>query len=139
MDTNGQNTSRSPDAALQNTQLSYNEFLTQNPASGNLKIQASRGEGAIPTSNVRIMVLQNFDTGRVVFFDGTTDADGIIPRISLPAPPRASSYNSKDPQRGAVYQVYASHPSFRSQSYEIEIFDSITSILPIALSLPREG
>lgn len=121
-----------------NAAMSYDEFLRRNPAVGYLKVQASRARGALPTPGVRTSVIGHFSDARVLFFDGVTDADGIITGISLPAPPRAASLQSRDPRRGAVYQVYATHPDFAPAYYEIEIFEDITAILPVALRLPEE-
>ena len=116
----------------------YDAFLRRNTALGNLKVQASRAQNALPTEGVRISVIGRFDDARVLFFDGITDADGLITGITLPAPPRAASLQSDDARRGALYQVFASHPGFEPEVYEAEIFEGITSILPVTLRLPRE-
>lgn len=129
---------RSAYPAFPTDAITYNEFLQRNTALGNLKIQASRAQSALPTQGIRISVIGRFQDARVLFFDGVTDGDGLITGITLPAPPIASSLNSRDARRGAVYQVFASHPDFEPDVYEIEIFEGITSILPVALQLPRE-
>ena len=116
----------------------YDAFLRRNTALGKLKVQASRAQNALPTEGVRISVIGRFDDARVLFFDGITDADGLITDISLPAPPRAASLDAEDPRRGALYQVFASHPGFEPEVYEAEIFEGITAILPVTLRLPRE-
>ena len=118
--------------------VSYDEFLRRNTATGTLKVQASRARGALPTAGVRISIINRFSDARVLFFDGLTDADGIIDGIILPAPPAADSLNSDTARRGAIYQVFANHPSFEPQIYEVEVFDSISGILPVSLQLPRE-
>ncbi len=119
--------------------MRYETFLRENPAIGYLKIQASRAQGAIPSGGVRIVVAQNFEDARVLFFDGVTDENGIISGIRLPAPPRAASLDAKQPGRGASYQVYASHPNFEPGLYEVEIFEGITAILPVTLRLKKEA
>ena len=129
---------RSAFPALPADTIPYDEFLRRNTAEGKLKVQASRAQGALPTAGVRISVISRFADARVLFFDGVTDADGIIKNIILPAPPAAQSLQSDTARRGAVYQVFANHPDFEPQVYEIEIFDGITAILPVALQLPRE-
>ena len=118
--------------------ISYDEFLRRNTAIGTLKVQASRAQNALPTEGVRISIINRFSDARVLFFDGLTDADGIISGIVLPAPPAAASLDSDTAQRGAIYQVFANHPAFEPQIYEIEVFDGINAILPISLQLPRE-
>ncbi len=117
---------------------SYDAFLRRNTALGELKVQASRGRGALPTEGVRISVIGQFNDARVLFFDGVTDDDGLITGIVLPAPPRQQSLQAQDARRGALYQVFASHPDFEPDIYEIEIFEGITAILPVSLRLPQE-
>ena len=129
---------RSAYPALPTDTVSYDEFLRRNTATGKLKIQASRAQSALPTEGVRISVIGRFSDARVLFFDGVTDADGIIEGILLPAPPIASSLQSETARRGALYQVFANHPDYEPQVYEIEVFEGINSILPISLQLPRE-
>lgn len=129
---------RSAYPAFPTDAITYNDFLQRNTALGSLKVQASRAQSALPTQGVRISVIGRFQDARVLFFDGVTDGDGLITGITLPAPPLASSLNAQDARRGAVYQVFASHPDFEPDVYEIEIFEGITSILPVTLQLPRE-
>lgn len=129
---------RSAYPALPAGTISYNEFLRRNTATGTLKVQASRAQNALPTEGVRISIINRFSDARVLFFDGFTDGDGLISGIVLPAPPAASSLNSDTARRGAIYQVFANHPDFEPQVYEIEIFEGINAILPVSLQLPRE-
>lgn len=118
---------------------SYASFIAENPGTGYLKIQASRGQGAIPVGNLRATVFQVFENLRVQFFEGRTDADGLIEDIPLPAPPVAESLNASSAKGGALYQVYTELQSFEPQMYTIEIFDGITAILPVLPILSREG
>lgn len=126
-----------PSAAPSPGSQSYAAFLEQNPAIGYLKIQASRARQAIPIPNLEIYVLQNFRDARVLFYHGFTDENGIIDSIALPAPPKAESLNPQDPEPGATYQVYATHPDFEPDLYEAEIFEGITAILPISPQLKK--
>ena len=129
---------RSAYPALPTDAISYDEFLRRNTATGTLKVQASRAQNALPTEGVRISVIGRFSDARVLFFDGLTDADGIIDGIILPAPPIAASLNAETARRGAVYQVFANHPDFEPNVYELEMFEGVTAILPVTLQLPRE-
>lgn len=135
---NDPNLDRSAYPPLPTGTTGYDDFLRRNTALGSLKVQASRGRGALPTEGVRISVIGSFTDARVLFFDGVTDEDGLIDGIVLPAPPRQQSLQSQDARRGAVYQVFASHPDYEPDIYEIEIFEAITSILPVTLRLPQE-
>lgn len=129
---------RSAYPSLPTDAISYAEFLRRNTATGTLKVQASRAQGALPTEGVRISVIGRFPDARVLFFDGVTDADGLITGIILPAPPIAASLNPETARRGAVYQVFANHPDFEPNVYELEMFEGINAILPVTLQLPRE-
>ena len=129
---------RSAYPALPTENISYDEFLRRNTATGTLKVQASRARGALPTEGVRTTIIAQFSDARVLFFDGLTDADGIISGIILPAPPAAQSLQSDTARRGAVYQVFTNHPDFEPEVYEVEIFDGINAILPVSLRLQQE-
>ena len=129
---------RSAYPSLPTDTVSYDEFLRRNTAIGKLKVQASRAQGALPTEGVRISIIGNFSDARVLFFDGLTDADGLITGILLPAPPRTASLQPDTAGRGAVYQLFAAHPDFEPEVYEIEIFEGINAIQPVSLQLPRE-
>ena len=119
-------------------QISYEDFLEQNPKTGFLKIQASWAQQAVPISGLWIHVAQEFMGERVLFFEGKTDPNGIIDGIVLPAPPKAESFDPKAPHPGAIYQVYASREGLSPQRYEVEIFEDITTILPVTLGIAKE-
>ena len=48
---------RSAYPSLPTDAISYDEFLRRNTATGTLKVQASRAQGALPTAGVRISVI----------------------------------------------------------------------------------
>ena len=129
---------RSAYPSLPTETVSYEEFLRRSTGTGTLKVQASRARGALPTAGVRIRIISRFSDARVLFFDGVTDADGIIDGILLPAPAAQTSLSAETAQRGAVYRVFADHPDFEPEIYEAEIFDGVDAILPVTLHLPRE-
>ena len=129
---------RSAYPALSDDAITYDEFLRRNTAPGTRKVQASRARDALPTPGVRISVIGRFTDARVLFFDGVTDGDGIIEGIILPAPPAAASLNAETARRGALYQVFANHPAFEPNVYELELFDGVNAILPVALQLQQE-
>ena len=129
---------RSAYPVLPGDTVSYEEFLRRSSGEGTLKVQASRARGALPTANVRISVIGRFSDARVLFFDGVTDADGLISAIILPAPPAAASLNADTARRGALYRVFANHPDFEPEVYEVEIYDGVLAIVPVSLQLQRE-
>jgi len=115
--------------------LTYAAFLKENPDIGYLKVQAGRARQSIPVEGVQILVVQSFLDHRVLFFEGSTNADGIVESIPLPAPPLAASLDAQNPKGGAVYQLCAGHPAFERQEYDVEIFPGATAIQPLHLRL----
>lgn len=64
----------------------YQEFLEENPANGYLKIRASAASSAIPIEGMKINVNTVFEDNKIIFFEGVTDASGMIDKLTLPAP-----------------------------------------------------
>jgi len=118
--------------------ITYDEFLLQNPASGELKVQASRGRQTMPMPDVQIYVSQLFSGSRVLFHSGKTDQNGLLGPILLPAPPRSESLDPGFSGSGAVYEVYAYQAGYRPERYEVEIFSGVLGILPVTLRLAEE-
>lgn len=85
---------------FKNTDL-YEDFINENPAVGNLKVQAFTAYGAIPVPDTNIVVFKDIEEYRVVFFQGVTDSSGIVSNISLPAPRMVTS-NEETP----IYTIY---------------------------------
>lgn len=64
----------------------YSDFINNNPGIGRLKIRAYAASEALPVSGLNIVVSSVVSSVKVVFYEGVTDASGMIPNISLPAP-----------------------------------------------------
>ena len=64
----------------------YQKYLKENPGSGNLRIRAYAANGAVPISNLKVVVSKDIDNQKIIFFEGKTDESGIIDKIKLPAP-----------------------------------------------------
>ena len=64
----------------------YEEFIKSNSGSGNLKIRAYAASEALPVKGLRIVVSTEINKQKVIFFEGVTDASGMINTISLPTP-----------------------------------------------------
>ncbi len=64
----------------------YQEFLEQNPANGYLKIRANAASSAIPIEGLKVVINTIFEDNKIVFFEGVTDASGMIEKLTLPAP-----------------------------------------------------
>ena len=94
----------------------YDAFLRRNTALGKLKVQASRAQNALPTEGVRISVIGRFDDARVLFFDGITDADGLITNITLPAPPVAHRWTRRIPDAAHSIRCLPATPTSNRRS-----------------------
>ena len=70
---------------------------------------------------------------------GTLKVQASRARGALPTPGvRISVIGRFTDARGALYQVFANHPAFEPNVYELEIFEGVNAILPVALQLQQE-
>ena len=68
-----------------NTQ-EFKDFITSNPARGNLRIRAYAANEAIPIKGVKIIVSTMINPNtKVIFYEGETNDSGVIEKLSLPA------------------------------------------------------
>ena len=51
-----------------------------------MKIRAYAASGAIPISNLKVVISKNIENNNVTFYEGYTNESGVIERINLPAP-----------------------------------------------------
>jgi len=113
------------------------EFLSQNPATGVLKIQAFIGRQGLPVPGASVTVSKRFENGEKVFYSVINDGDGIADGLILPAPERAASQVPGSDNPYATYSVKAMHPNYLTAVYEkVPIFAGIRSIQPVAF-IPR--
>lgn len=105
----------------------YQDFLNNNKGIGFLMIRANAASGAIPISNLKVVVSKEINGDKVIFFDGTTDSSGMIERISLPAP--IQDENNLDVPRYATYDIEATYEEDNiKDKYNVNIYnDLITS------------
>lgn len=122
--------------------MTYEQFLSQNPGIGALRVQVFSGQQAIPIPNAEVVVTKDFSDGQQVFFDGVTDISGIVDNIELPAPSREIS-ESPQPRGDGVrlllpysqYNVMVTEARHRPQEYtNVPIFDGIKSIQPVRMT-----
>ncbi len=117
------NTYNFNDENFKNTN-SYKQFTFANPAEGYLKIRAYAASGALPISNLNIVVSKIIDNNNVIFFEGKTNSSGIIERIPLPAP-RIES-NNLDAPNSTTYDIKATYPEDNlDEVYKINIYENI--------------
>lgn len=118
---------------------SYSDFAAENTSKGMLKIQAYRARAAYPVPGVRVVISQDFNDGEHVFFSGVTDENGMIDGIELPAPPRINSLEFDSPDKVAVYKLKAISSEYEELSRDVEIFDGVKTIQPLAMRLKMGG
>ena len=56
-------------------------FLDAHPERGTLRVQVSTGRGLFPVEGARVEIYRNFGPERTVFYEGVTDASGIVEDI----------------------------------------------------------
>ena len=71
--------------------ISYQNFLNENPGIGNLKIRATSASEALPIKDVKITISKDIGDNTIIFYEGVTDDSGMINNIKLPTPVRVSS------------------------------------------------
>lgn len=102
---------------------SYQDFIKNNPGKGNLKIRAYAASEALPVSGLKIVVSSEIDNQKIIFFEGVTDASGMIETISLPAP--KLEVNNLDVPVTTKYEIDAYFDDNSKKIYFINMYDGI--------------
>lgn len=111
------------------------EYLERNCEQGILRVQAFRGQQAIPVEGVAVTVRCPIDKEDVIFFEGYTDASGIIDPIMLPAPKTETSLAPDQNDPCSQYEIVAEHPEFETLTTLVMIFPGIKTIQPLQMHL----
>ena len=123
------NTYNFNDENFKNTDT-YKQFIRANASQGYLKIRASAASGALPISNLNIVVSKVIDNNNVIFFEGKTNSSGIIERISLPAP--KLDQNNLAAPTGTSYDIRATYQQDNvDELYRVNIYENIYVIQTI--------
>lgn len=110
----------------------YQEFLSDNPTEGYLKIRAFAASQAIPISGVNIVISKIIDNNRIIFFEGATNESGVIERITLPAP-RLNESNLTAPT-STQYDVTATYVVDNVDTvFTVNIFENVYVIQNISI------
>lgn len=117
------------------SQQTLSAFLQAHPERGSLRVQISSGGGAFPVSGAQVAVFRRFGGLAHVFFQGSTDASGLLGGIPLPARPAAWSQTPDTAaDSGTDYLVTVRHPLFvEPGELTVTLFARIESILPVML------
>ena len=110
-------------------------FLDAHPERGTLRVQVSTGRGLFPVEGARVEVYRNFGPERTVFYEGVTDASGIVEDIRLPALPAGWSQSAETAGiSGTAYQVAVRHPQYGTvEGRPVTVFPRIETILAVSL------
>ena len=113
----------------------YQNFLKENPGSGNLRIRAYAANGAVPIPNLKIVVSKDIDNNEIIFFEGVTDESGLIEKIKLPAP-TISKDNLIQPS-SVSYDIKAIYNNMELL-YKINMYDDVCVVQNISI-VPDTG
>ena len=110
-------------------------FLDAHPERGTLRVQVSTGRGLFPVEGARVEIYRNFGPERTVFYEGVTDASGIVEDIRLPALPAGWSQSAETAGiSGTAYQVAVRHPQYGTvEGRPVTVFPRIETILAVSL------
>ncbi len=118
------------DESFKNTDT-YKQFINTNESVGYLKIRAYAASGALPISNLKILVSKVIDNNIIIFYEGLTDSSGIIEKITLPAP-RQNSDDLTIPT-SITYDIKATYSGDNITTYKVNIYDNIYAIQNISI------
>lgn len=101
----------------------YQNYLKENPRTGTLKIRAYAASQAVPIAGLNVIVSKVIDNLKVVFFEGATNASGVIDNITLPAP--ILNTNNLDIPEKATYDIEAIYtPDNFDLFYKVNIYEN---------------
>lgn len=113
----------------------YQDFISENPDVGILKVQVFTAYGAIPIADTDILISKDIGNYRVVFFQGKTDSSGIISNIELPAPLTDVVPNPEVPPKYTLYNLSAIHTGYEAiKQYSIGMFGGVKIIQYVKMS-----
>ena len=105
------------------------DFLQNNPESGFLRVQVFAANQSFPIQNATVVVRKRFPGKDKVFFTAQTDSNGIMNRITLPAPDRELADAPSALQPYSTYDVLVSHPRFIQVIVDdVAVFDSVETV-----------
>lgn len=114
-----------------------NNTPTEYSSAGTLIVSVYTAGGALPVPQAQVTVRFSDSENSGVLTVVYTDASGNTPRISLPAPPAASSEVPGAAVPYAKYTVEVEKENFSPRSFsDVPVFAGITSVQPVNL-IPR--
>lgn len=102
----------------------YKNFIRINSGKGNLKIHAYAASEALPVSGLKVVVSSVIENKKVIFYEGYTDASGMIETLSLPAP--KLSFDNLSVPTTVSYEIDA---SFKGENlpiiFHVNMYDGV--------------
>ena len=91
--------------------------------------------GAGHPAGARVEIYRNFGPERTVFYEGVSDASGIVEDIRLPALPAGWSQSAETAGiSDTTYQVSVRHPQYGTvEGRPVTVFPRIETILAVSL------
>ena len=99
----------------------YSLFIKNNPGIGRLKIRAYAASEALPVVGLKIIVSSIISNTKVIFYEGVTDASGMISTIKLPAPKLMSNLEIPNTTK---YYIEASMNN-KTSEFSVNMYDGI--------------
>ncbi len=113
----------------------YQQFLSENPDTGTLRVQAFTAYGAIPIADTEIVITKDIGDYHVTFFQGKTDSSGIISNIQLPAPKTEKVASSETPPQYTLYDLAAINVDYETiKKYSVGMFGGVGIVLYIKMN-----
>ena len=116
-----------------------NEMNERNErGNGFLRVRVTEANGTLPVECAVVRITEYPAEGAAeegeLLYSMRTDADGLTPVVSLPAPPAAESRKPGAAQPYAVYNISVTYDGYYPvEGVGIPIFDRITAVQPINL------
>ena len=108
----------------------FQDFMNKNSGRGFLKIRAYAASGAIPISNLKIVVRTKYNSNFIIFYEGVTNESGLIDGISLPAP--KLNPDNIDAPEAIVYEIVATYiPNDETNIYRVNIYENVCVVQTI--------
>lgn len=131
------------EAAFDKASSQQNVEVNASQGSGRLKIQTFAADGVYPVVAANVKV---FKTGEIEpYFEGYTDASGIIDGIILPAPVGVDTDLPPETEPFFKYNIEITHPKFITKKYKnVPVFDNINSVqtarlIPVEAGVDEES
>ena len=117
--------------------------MNQN-GSGFLRIRVTEASGTLPIEGAVVRITDypsegESDSGRLLY-SLRSNADGLTPVVSLPAPPASQSMGPGAAQPYAVYNISVTYDGYYPvEGVGVPVFDRVTAVQPVNLLPYTEG